>query len=74
MVEFSSLEIMDLRKKLYTEVQHPQPEAKDFERVKPKIVSHIAQTIWEKLNRPRNRDMDIWLEAEDIWNFIRFSW
>ncbi len=74
---FNNLEILDLRKKLYQEVSNVQslePEAKDFERIKPNFISYIAYEMWQRLNKPLGQDMDIWLEAESTWNFIRYMW
>lgn len=75
-----SVEIFQLRKKLYDEIkklpqcEHGGPETKDFEIVKKEVISHIAYKIWEKIGKPKNDDMAIWLEAENTWNFIRYAW
>lgn len=77
-MEFDNLELFWLRRKLYDKIssicQDWGPEAKDFETIKNDMLSHIAYQIWEKRNKPLNRDMEIWLEAENIWNFLRYAW
>lgn len=74
-------EIVDLRKTLYNDVKKLphlgngwEPEAKDFDVIRSEFLSKVAYKIWEKTGKPKNRDMDIWLEAERIWNFIRYMW
>lgn len=78
MVEFDCFEIKNLRDVLYKEITNLNlnfsPEFKDFEIVKPRVISHIAYRIWEKLNKPKSQDVEIWLEAENTWNFIRYMW
>lgn len=77
-MDFDNLELFWLRRKLYETVkticQDWGPEAKDFEAVKNDMLSHIAYLLWEKRNKPVNRDMDIWLDAEKTWNFLRYGW
>lgn len=81
-MEVTSIEIVFFRKKMYEEIEklpHIKdngwaPEAKDFESVKKKVICDIAYQIWEKQGKPKNNDMSIWLEAEQIWNLIRFAW
>jgi hypothetical protein len=84
-MEFTDLEIMDWRKKIYEEIQKlPQyshlplyactPESKDFDRIKGRILSEMAFKIWERLGKPKDRDVEIWNTAEETWNFIRYMW
>lgn len=77
-MDFDDLEIFYLRRKLYDEVnqvcQGWGPEAKDFNMIKDKILAHIAYKIWEKQGKPQNNDVNIWLKAEQTWNFIRYMW
>jgi len=78
----TDFDILDLRKKLYEEINklyHCKeygwaPEAKDFETVKRTVLLHIAYKIWETQDKPKNNDINIWLQAEEIWNFIRHMW
>lgn len=76
---------MDWRRKIYEEIQklpnysqQPhyaiQPETKDFEKVKNIILAKLAFRIWENTEKPLNRDVDIWMQAESVWNFIRYAW
>lgn len=78
-LDLNEMEILYLRRKLYEEVykvcQHGwQPETKDFEAVKKTILAHIAYTVWEKKGKPIDNDIHIWLQAEEVWNFIRYMW
>ena len=76
-MEFDDLELFWLRRKLYDKVNCQSewgPEAKDFEIIKNDMLSYISYKIWEKRNKPLNRDMEIWLEAEKTWNFLRYGW
>jgi hypothetical protein len=77
-MNFTDFEIFELRKLMYKEIEKLNciigPERSDFDKIKPKIVPLIAYKIWEKLAKPKNKDVDIWLEAEHIWDFIRFGW
>lgn len=83
--DFTDIEVFDLRKMIYTEVRKlphfteiPEcffhPERKDFDEVRFKIQSKIAHKIWERSGKPQHKDMDIWLEAESLWEFIRYGW
>lgn len=77
MNDLDDLELFYLRKKLNEEVAKicPEwPEAKHFEAVKPKILPEIAYKLWEKNGKPQNHDIDVWLDAENVWNFIRYGW
>jgi hypothetical protein len=78
-MEFDNLELFHLHRKLHEKAKEVcthgwGPEAKDFEVIKKDILSYIAYKIWEKKNKPTNCDMMIWLEAETIWNFLRYMW
>jgi hypothetical protein len=81
-VEFTEVELYSLRKRMYEEINKiPElrdngwaPEAKHFEIVKKQLLSDIAYQIWEKEGRPKNRDINIWIQAEETWNYIRFGW
>jgi hypothetical protein len=78
-LDLNEIEIFYLRRKLYEEVykvcQHGwQPEARDFEAVKKTMLAHIAYEVWEKVGKPTNNDIYMWLQAEEIWNFIRYMW
>lgn len=77
-MEFDNLEIFQLRRKLHDMVsqvcQGWGPERADFETVKKDMLSYIAYKIWEKQGKPLHRDTDIWLEAENTWNFLRYMW
>ena len=78
-MDFDNLEIFHLRRKLYDKVKEVcqagwEPEGRDFEFIKQDMLSYIAYKIWEKRDKPKNRDMDIWLEAEGVWNFLRYAW
>lgn len=78
MMELDNLEVFYLRKWLCEEVRKVcdgwEPESKDYETIKTKILSQIAYQIWEKNGKPQNNDMHIWLQAEEVWNFIRYAW
>jgi hypothetical protein len=75
-------ELINLRKKLYEEINKLHhckewgwaPEARDFETVKEVVLSHIAYKIWETQGKPKDNDIDIWVQAEETWNFIRYMW
>lgn len=80
-MDLTDIELINLRKQLYEEVNRlPQckdgwaPEIKDFEIVKTQILSVIAYKIWEKKGKPRSQDTNIWIQAEEVWNFIRHLW
>lgn len=77
----TDLEFISFRKNLYEEINKLphckngwEPETKDFESVKKIVLSHIAYKIWEDQGKPENNDVNIWLQAEEIWNFIRYMW
>lgn len=76
---FTDLELLEFRKFIYSQVSKTcadfgGPEFKDFEQIKPKMVPIIARRIWEKLDKPKNKDVDIWFEAENVWHFVRYMW
>ncbi len=81
-MEFTDAELINLRKKLYEEINkipHIRdngwaPERVDFDSVKKKVLCEIAYQIWEKEGKPKNNDMAIWLQAENTWNLIRYGW
>jgi hypothetical protein len=77
-MDFDDMELFWLRHKLYDMVKSIcaewGPEAKDFEVIKNDMLSYIAYKLWEKRNKPMNRDMDIWMDAEKTWNFLRYGW
>lgn len=80
------MEFGEFRKILYREIHklpkhhhaiHPYaclPEKEDFEQIKNNVISKIAYNIWETSSKPTNRDMEIWLKAERMWEFIRYRW
>ena len=78
----TNLELVNLRKKLYDEVNklpHIKefgwgPDVEDFESVKKTVLLHIAYKIWEDQGKPKDNDIDIWLQAEETWDFIRYMW
>ena len=64
----------EVKKLPYLAVTNFGPEKKDFDEIRFKIISTIAFNVWEKAGRPHHRDMEIWLEAEQIWEFMRYMW
>jgi len=59
---------------MYAEVGSMFPERSDFDQIRFKVISSIAFAVWEKLGKPQHRDMDIWLKAEQVWEYIRYYW
>jgi len=77
----NDLEVLEIKKKIDEEIKKlPQcqhgwgPEAKDFNAIKDTVLAYIAYKLWEKQGKPMYHEVDFWLEAEEIWNFVRYMW
>lgn len=77
-MEVTSMDILEFRRFMYSEISKLNcmfgPEGKDFDKVKPQVISLIAYKNWEKLGKPTNLDAEIWLDAEKTWDFMRYMW
>lgn len=82
---FDSVQIFKIRKEIHEEVcslPHYHgipfnlicPVRDDYDQIEHRMKIKIARQLWENAGKPKDADLDIWLEAEKIWDFCRHRW